>query len=222
MSLRRHCHGWRDATEHMRCECRRCEIVICPPTALRYIHRMTTKTPCSRLTEADLPMQTIPAQSARSVARANAREFAALASELLGAGRAIRFRAQGRSMLPFVRDGDLLTVLPCPSKAFRVGDVAFYRGKTGQTLAHRVLAMRTEDGRLTFYLRGDALKGRADRVEAERILGKVTRIRRGTRTLLLDTPLQRRLGAGWAAWQSVHATLRIRLGRLRRRLTGRA
>lgn len=77
---------------------------------------------------------------------------AELALELLGRGEAVRVRARGASMRPFVLDGDVLLLRAGPP---RIGDVVLLRqGDFG--LLHRVVA-RDRAGRLC--IAGDALPG---------------------------------------------------------------
>ena len=77
---------------------------------------------------------------------------AELALELLGRGEAVRVRARGASMRPFVLDGDVLLLRAGPP---RIGDVVLLRqGDFG--LLHRVVA-RDRAGSLC--IAGDALPG---------------------------------------------------------------
>ena len=80
---------------------------------------------------------------------------AELALELLARGEAVRVRARGASMRPWVRDGDVVVLQAAASP--RVGDIVLLRrGDFG--LLHRVVARRA-DGRCC--VAGDALP-RAD------------------------------------------------------------
>jgi hypothetical protein len=143
-------------------------------------------------------------------------EAAALLVSLLTGGHTVRFRARGKSMRPFIHDGDILTIVPEGPSSLRRGDIAFYQGPGQRLLAHRVLAIRRRHGRTVFLLRGDAFTGQLDQIDHDGILGKVVSIRRGSRTFAPHTPWWRGFGLSWARYQTVQAVVRIRFGRMRR------
>jgi len=109
-----------------------------------------------------------------------------LAGQSLRRGNALRVLARGGSMLPFLRDGDVVLVRPATAAEVRIGDVICYEPPSGGLCLHRVIA-RKERG---FVTRGDAL-AYAEVVPDATVLGVVTaRERRGRRTAL-DTPRAR-------------------------------
>ena len=109
-----------------------------------------------------------------------------LAIQSLRAGNPLRVRARGGSMLPFLRDGDVLLVRPVGGIGVRIGDVLCYEPPSGGLCLHRVVA-RGERG---FVTRGDALPYLEDVPEAT-VLGVVTARERRGRTVALDTPAAR-------------------------------
>ncbi len=120
--------------------------------------------------------------------------FEVLAAEVLAQGHAIRFRAHGSSMRPFLRDGDSLEIQPLRGGAFRCGEILLYRQAGGRLLVHRVARVR--GGQL--LMQGDALPAPDGWIGVEQVLGKaVIRYRRGKR---LDLTAPGWLGAGrlWA------------------------
>jgi signal peptidase I len=75
-----------------------------------------------------------------------------LVESCLEAGAEARFEAQGRSMLPLIRPGDLVRVRSTSEQGPKLGDVVAVLGMpAGGLLLHRVIRVR--DGRL--LLRGD-------------------------------------------------------------------
>lgn len=123
-------------------------------------------------------------------------------------------------MRPFVMDGDVVTVVPVSCSSLKRGDIAFYRCSGHELRAHRVLALRRGRDGVQILARGDAASGQLEEIPSASLLGKVVAIRRGNRTLSPHTLWSRGLGYGWAHWQSIQAHVRIRLGRLRRRMFG--
>jgi len=105
-----------------------------------------------------------------------------LAGPFLQRGNTLRLRARGGSMLPFLRDGDVLEIRPVASVEVRVGDVICYEPSPGALCLHRVVA---RDGR-GFVTRGDALT-QVEVVPAASVLGRVSAVERHGRAWRLDT-----------------------------------
>jgi hypothetical protein len=111
----------------------------------------------------------------------------ALAAESLRRGNRLRLRAHGDSMLPFLRDGDVLLVRPAARSEPQVGDVLCYEPPAGGLRLHRVIA-REKRG---FVTRGDALAF-VERVPDAAVLGVAVAVQRRGRLRRLDTA-----GARW-------------------------
>jgi hypothetical protein len=101
-------------------------------------------------------------------------------------GNALRLRARGGSMLPFLRDGDLLRVEPAAVAGLGIGDVICYEPPAGGLCLHRVVA-REKRG---FVTRGDAL-AYVETVPDAAVLGVVTAVERRGRVRRLRTPAAR-------------------------------
>jgi hypothetical protein len=114
-------------------------------------------------------------------------DFLSLARDILAAGHSLRFRARGRSMTPFVHDGDILTIAPAAGQDLRAGDIAFYAAGGGKLVAHRVLRRWQHDGGLVLLTRGDASAGDGERVAAAQVLGRAVSVHRRDREVRLDT-----------------------------------
>jgi hypothetical protein len=112
-----------------------------------------------------------------------------LAILTLRRGNALRLRARGGSMLPFLRDGDVLEVRPAGAGEVAAGDVACYESPAGGLCLHRIVA-RDARGLLA---RGDALAA-VERVPATALLGLVTAVERRGRRWRLGTRAARRRG----------------------------
>ena len=65
--------------------------------------------------------------------------FSTVLLDALAGGLTVRFRAQGGSMYPTIRDGEVITVAPVPTATFNGGDVLLCRCGS-RVLAHRVIA----------------------------------------------------------------------------------
>lgn len=105
--------------------------------------------------------------------------FRPVLKALLSEGLSARFIADGRSMLPTIRDGDTLLVEPVQPESIGCGDllVAEY---PSAIRAHRVVALPGAERR-EFLMRGDALPLPDAPVSPERILGRVAGVKRAGR-----------------------------------------
>ena len=117
----------------------------------------------------------------------SSRERQGLFEDLLGKGVLLRIRVTGRSMVPFLQGGEMLTIRKASASSLRKGDLVFFKNRDGHPVIHRIVKKYTHNDVLTFQTRGDALIGFDGPVREEHILGKVCRVERGTRDLNLET-----------------------------------
>ena len=90
-------------------------------------------------------------------------------------GLPLRTRVLGLSMMPSIRDGDILTIAPIGDLEPRVGEViAFVPAGTERLTLHRVVACQ-ESG---WLLRGDNCSESDGLIVREEILGRVVRVER--------------------------------------------
>ena len=141
-------------------------------------------------------------------------DLAGLMRAVLEKGRAFRFEARGASMHPVIRDGDIVTVRPLAGGGTRTGDVvAFVHPVTGGVRIHRVVGA----GETGYLLKGDNALCEDGAVARDALLGRVARIEREGRTVLLGPALRSSLLARLSrtAWFT-------RLARRLRRTFGRS
>ena len=86
----------------------------------------------------------------QGIANCKRADFLPLAAEILAEGRALRFKARGGSMYPFVRDGDVVHVKPVEGSAVGVGDVVLCRYGENRLVAHRVIGVSRERGQVAW------------------------------------------------------------------------
>lgn len=107
--------------------------------------------------------------------------LSALLADVLARGVPFRFEAKGHSMIPFIRDGDVLTIAPLRDRRARFGEVVAFAGPTRGLIVHRVVA-RKPGG---YLIRADNSYAPDGVVPASGIYGAVTRVeRRGRRVRL--------------------------------------
>lgn len=102
--------------------------------------------------------------------------FDGLASDILGRGSYLQFRAYGNSMAPFIRNGDIVLVEPKKANELRIGDIVFYRRTGGRHIAHRLIGKSRRGGSLALKTRGDNLRDLDASILPEQVLGRVIRI----------------------------------------------
>src|SRR6266851_5936415 len=111
--------------------------------------------------------------------------FGAVIEEALANGTVVRFRAEGNSMYPTIRDGEPITVAAVPAEQVVRGDVLLCR-HGHRLLAHRVVGVTTHGTERFFELRGDAKVSCDSPVAAGAVVGRVVGVRRNGRVIPLS------------------------------------
>jgi signal peptidase I len=135
--------------------------------------------------------------------------FNAVIEDALRRGDMVRFRAEGASMYPTIRDGDTVTVAAVSARDVVRGDILLCRHEA-RVLAHRVVGVTLCDGELFFELRGDAKGGSDAPVVASAVLGRVLNVDRNGRLIELRGPAARVRRAARMALSRAWASLRHR------------
>lgn len=98
-------------------------------------------------------------------------DFFHLAETILQQGNCIRFRAEGRSMWPSIRSGDIIKVSP-DTDDITVGDIILYRSRENTAVVHRVVKRDSRN----ILTRGDSSLDLDMPIINEQVLGKVVEI----------------------------------------------
>jgi len=146
--------------------------------------------------------------------------FAQLSAELIQESGGLRFRAHGRSMAPFILDGDELVLERVGDDSLRVGQVVLFRSNAGAVFAHRLLRRELLDGAVRWTTRGDARNVADPSFTAEDVIGRVTHVVRAGRSRRVDRGLMLALGLIWARIQPAWR-LALRVRRVLRRIAFR-
>ncbi len=92
-----------------------------------------------------------------------------------------RFQAKGFSMLPFIRDGDVITIAPLSCSFMAFGDsVAFIHPKTGNLVIHRIISRHGN----SYMIKGDNIFKPDGLITREDILGYVASVERNGKKAL--------------------------------------
>jgi len=114
---------------------------------------------------------------------------------------------RGSSMLPTLREGDLLSVVRASAGELGGGEIVVFR-RRDQYVVHRFLGRSPFDGRL--LTKGDNCLRRDQPIEAEALVGRVVGVDRGGQRLELGPPAGRARSALASLLSlSVSATLEV-------------
>jgi len=96
--------------------------------------------------------------------------FAQIFTELLARDAMVRFSAKGMSMWPFIKENDILTVVPCKDDSFGLGEVvAFLDTHHNNLTVHRIVG----SSRSGYMLKGDCCSAPDGIVARRDILGRL-------------------------------------------------
>jgi signal peptidase I len=95
---------------------------------------------------------------------------------LLEEGRAIRIRADGYSMYPFIKPGSIILIEPMTVESNPVpGEILAWKRDSG-FVVHRLVSIKRNDSGIFFITRGDSCSYDDLPVSREQIAGRVTRV----------------------------------------------
>ena len=114
-----------------------------------------------------------PGQPLAGEARIDQVFFSAALADALARGEAVWLRVQGVSMLPWLREGEKVRILPLSGRVLRRGDIALYWRKPNRPIMHRVVRVALDAGNPVYECLGDSERGIPERVPAAAVLGVV-------------------------------------------------
>ncbi|MGQ5396156.1 MULTISPECIES: signal peptidase I [unclassified Paenibacillus] len=97
----------------------------------------------------------------------------------------IELPAQGNSMFPFIRKGDICRFIPCDASALKKGDIILFHTPTGQLIAHRYYELKPINNQMQYLFKGDTNLGFDMPVSREQIIGKLIQIQKNKRPILV-------------------------------------
>ena len=104
-------------------------------------------------------------------------ELAGFFEDILNRGLSLRIKVTGKSMTPFLKGGEIITIKKAALASLRKGDLLFFRNPDGHPVLHRIVRKEfIADGKPVFQTKGDALRECDGVVTAEEIMGRVCKI----------------------------------------------
>lgn len=140
-----------------------------------------------------------------------------LLTETLNKSGKLRFRAFGRSMLPFIIPGDVLTVETTNTDEISVGDIILFESEN-VFFVHRLIKKSKINNDNYFVTKGDYLDYADNPIRSSQILGRVTKIERWGKIIKPDSILLKPLNfiiIKLILFKDLMATLMIKLRQLK-------
>jgi signal peptidase I len=94
--------------------------------------------------------------------------------------------AQGKSMYPFIKQGDICHFEACDPMTFKKGDVVLFTTGSSRLVAHRFIKEIHTDNISYFLFKGDTNLFFDEPVNPNQIIGKMTTIERRNKTVNLE------------------------------------
>ncbi len=110
----------------------------------------------------------------------------------LGRGQRVRLTANGSSMIPFIRDGDVVELEPLHA-AWTLGDIVLAESAAGHYVIHRIVRLVGDH----VWLRGDAQPQHEGPLPRQAVLGRAVAASRNGRVRGLDRGGWRLAGRVW-------------------------
>ena len=121
-------------------------------------------------------------------------EMMAIVLAALERGQRVRLTANGCSMTPFIRSGDIVELQPAPAGP-QIADIVLARSAEGYYVIHRISHVQGDN----VWLRGDAQEQRSGPFPRQAVLGKAVAAGREGKMRFLDRGLWRLAGRIWLA-----------------------
>jgi signal peptidase len=124
-------------------------------------------------------------------------ELADLSSKVLGQGGHFCFKANGQSMYPFIRNGDVLVIKPVHISELKRGDVILFRPARNRCIVHRIVGKKDREDRLRLLVRGDSSLRSDGWISSSQVLGRVESLKRSEKIIGLNYGIMSCLARFW-------------------------
>jgi len=132
-------------------------------------------------------------------------DLAELAAEVFSRSGTISFIAMGSSMLPTLRDGDLLTAVPEDPFSIRQGDLLLYRTGDDRAAVHRVSDASRISPHAELTLSSDSYPEDHYRISIEQVMGRIVSAVRNGEAVPIDS-----VASGESKTASAHLIARFK------------
>lgn len=91
----------------------------------------------------------------------------------------VELPAEGTSMYPLIKQGNICRFVPCEAMKLKKGEIILFHTLSGSLVAHRLLSVESINEQVTYLLKGDTNFGLDEPVGQEQLIGKLTSINKG-------------------------------------------
>jgi signal peptidase I len=99
-----------------------------------------------------------------------------LFADLLTREANLRVKVTGKSMAPFIRSHEIVTIKRAHPASLYIGDIVFFTNNLGMPTLHRLIKKHAAQEQIVFQTKGDALCSCDPPISEQHILGKVCHI----------------------------------------------
>ncbi|MEX2461055.1 MAG: signal peptidase I [Paenibacillaceae bacterium] len=92
--------------------------------------------------------------------------------------------AQGNSMFPYIREGDICRFNFCDGLPLKRGDIVLFHSSSEHLIAHRLYQLKSIDNQLYYVFKGDTNFGLDEPVREDQLIGKLICVQKGKIVLL--------------------------------------
>ena len=120
-------------------------------------------------------------------------EKVGLYEDILEKGISLHVKVTGRSMSPYLKGGETLTIRKVQPESLKKGDLIFFKDQSGHPVLHRIVRIESKEGtRYIFQTKGDGTHAFDDPVSEDALIGKVCKIEsktslNGTKTIDMES-----------------------------------
>lgn len=143
-----------------------------------------------------------------------------LYEDILEKGISLHVKVTGRSMSPYLKGGETLTIRKVQAESLKRGDLVFFKDQSGLPVLHRIVRIQRKEGETyIFQTKGDGSYAFDDPVSKDAIIGKVCKIEsktlsNGSKTIDMES-FSNRITNYYLA---IYSLLRPKLSSLKRKI----
>jgi signal peptidase I len=97
--------------------------------------------------------------------------------------------ADGTSMYPLIKKGDICRFISHEASKIKKGDVLLFRTLSGNLVAHRLVRIYTHHNQVMYLLKGDTNLGVDEPITETQIMGELAFIKRGKKKMNVSNPV---------------------------------
>ena len=114
------------------------------------------------------------------------RSTSEMSMSILKSKQKVALKLNGYSMYPFIKPGDIGTIVKCSISSLRIGEIVVFK-QQNNWIAHRLLKKQNIDDAIVLIAKGDTSRKNDRPIEEDMFIGRLTTLNRNGRTIDLDS-----------------------------------